>query len=381
MGGTATKKTVRAIGSTFVLLILFLPMAPMSSKPSTGNDSTPIVFVHGFAGSTLVDSNGATKWLNLWEGLGLKTPSLALPLTWESDVQARDELKPGEVLKSVQLVPGLFGMDIYGPWLEALGKLKRPVYQFVYDWRRDPLEVNEEFKGFLARISAEHSGKKLDVVGHSLGALYVMAAINQRPELFNQAILVGASFSGDINAFILIQEGDSTGLNDRILSPDVIFSFPSVYVFLPENESRIRDKDGKPENIDFYSVEDWKTHQFGPFFSAKDPDAIQEMSKYLQTALGHAKQFRRLIEPKPITYPKVRIVSGNAVPTRVWAIRDGSKRGLDFNSFPKEMGDGETRVADSIPKKGIPYELYYSDKGHIHLMDTPVILKLLSDGS
>ena len=82
-----------------------------------------------------------------------------------------------------------------------------------------------------------------------------------------------------------------------------------------------------------------------------------------------------------IEYPKIRIISGNTVPTRALALRDNSsKRELDFNSFPREMGDGETLVADTLPQTGIPYEVFYSDKSHIHLMDTPVILKLLTDG-
>jgi len=343
------------------------------------NDSTPIVFVPGWAGSTLVDSKGEAKWLDAWETLGLKTPSLALPLTWENGVQAHDELKPGEILKGVQIL-GLFGQEIYGSWLESAGKLKRPVYQFVYDWRRDPLEVSAEFKEFLAHVSTEHSGAKLDVVGHSLGALYVMAALNQCPEFFNQAIMVGAPFAGDINGFIDVHEGVSIGLNDRILSPEVIFSFPSVFVFLPDQESRITGKDGTPQNLDFYSVEEWKTRRLGAFLSVTDPNQIRQMVTFLETALDHAKEFRRSLDPKPMIYPKIRIVSGNTIPTRAWAIQDDPlKRELDLNSYLREMGDGETRVQDSIPKQGIPYELYYSNKSHIHLMDDPIILKLLAN--
>ncbi len=130
-----------------------------------------------------------------------------------------------------------------------------------------------------------------------------MAAVNQHPEMFNQAIMVGAPFSGDINAFIDIQEGVPTGLNNQILSSDVIFTFPSVFVFLPNKDSRIADKDGKQEVIDFYSVKEWEIQQFGPFFTTKDPDQLQEMETFLGTALDHARQFRQLLEPRSIEYP------------------------------------------------------------------------------
>jgi pimeloyl-ACP methyl ester carboxylesterase len=360
-------------------LCLFVPITlTASTLTMAGSDLTPIVFVPGWGGSTLVDSNGSTQWLDVWEALGLKTRSLALPMTWHNGVQDHDELRPGKILKRIRLL-GPLRVGIYGTWLKAAGRLHRPFYQFVYDWRRDPLEVAAEFKSFLAHVSAEHGGAKLDVVGHSMGALYVMAALNQCPELFNQAIMVGAPFSGDINGVLDVLRGDPTGLNDQILSPGVILSFPSTYVFLPEKDSRITDTEGTPENIDFYSVEVWKTRHFGPFLSVTDPDQIRRMETFVETALDHAKQFRLLLEPKPVRYPRIRIVSGNTIPTRARAIQDSSiKGGLNFDFYSREMGDGQTLVRDSVPKPEIPYDLFFSNRKHIHLMSDPVILKLLS---
>ena len=58
------------------------------------------------------------KWLNAWDALGMKTPSLSLPQDWKNGVQVQDQLWPGELLKNIQVF-GVFGVDIYGPWLEA----------------------------------------------------------------------------------------------------------------------------------------------------------------------------------------------------------------------------------------------------------------------
>jgi CDP-diacylglycerol pyrophosphatase len=42
----------------------------------------PLVFIHGFKGSTLVDPGNWTYYLNVWQALGLSSPQLALPLEW-----------------------------------------------------------------------------------------------------------------------------------------------------------------------------------------------------------------------------------------------------------------------------------------------------------
>ncbi len=162
------KPIVKPFGLMFLLLLFIQP----AQAQQTQDEPAPIVFVHGFAGSTLADSKGDVKWLDVWGALGMKTPSLSLPMKWKSDVQPQDDLWPGELLKSIQMF-GVFGVYIYGPGLDALGKHTRPVYQFIYDWRRDPLEVNEEFRIFLEHVSATHAGAKLDVVLGTAWALFM----------------------------------------------------------------------------------------------------------------------------------------------------------------------------------------------------------------
>src|SRR5690242_1612351 len=91
----------RVFGLLSSLLIASLSH-PSSDSATALKDRRPIVFVHGFGGSTLVDSTGAVRWLNGWECLGLKTPALALPLEWSNGAQSRDELRSEELLRKIQ---------------------------------------------------------------------------------------------------------------------------------------------------------------------------------------------------------------------------------------------------------------------------------------
>lgn len=76
-------------------------------------------------------------------------------------------------------------------------------------------------------MSEQHGGKKVQVVGHSLGGLISFVALNRRPDLIHSALLAGVPFGSTISFLEDMQTGTATGLNHRILSPQVLFTFAS----------------------------------------------------------------------------------------------------------------------------------------------------------
>jgi hypothetical protein len=77
--------------------------ATMNSKQV--NKKSIVVFIHGIKGSLLVDEKDSTVWLNGSQGLGLDTPNLSLPLTWQGNKQDKDSIRPKEVLSEVKVIP------------------------------------------------------------------------------------------------------------------------------------------------------------------------------------------------------------------------------------------------------------------------------------
>src|SRR4051812_8734006 len=109
-----------------IILMLLLTQTFTSNATRAGvqdpcKDLTeiPLVFIHGFKGSTLENSKGEVQWLTAAQALGLSTPRLDLPVVWNEKSQAQDTLRAKDILAHVQ-IPLLYKEEVYGPWLSAL---------------------------------------------------------------------------------------------------------------------------------------------------------------------------------------------------------------------------------------------------------------------
>ena len=121
----------------------------MKSNTSAGQPLPPLVFIHGFKGSTLLEPQGSLRWLTWWQALGFASPDLSLPLHWNGDVQRRDDLVAGAPLRTVAR------RDIYASFLDRASQSRLPFYPFAYDWRRDNLANTQRFVEFLETISEQ----------------------------------------------------------------------------------------------------------------------------------------------------------------------------------------------------------------------------------
>jgi len=300
-------------------------------------------------------------------------------MRWENHdghvAQAQGTLHSGETLSRIRVVPLLVEEQVYGPWLKAAAKLGRPFYSFNYDWRREPMETLQQFEKFIEGVIAQHPGQKVQVVAHSMGGLITLALLNQRTELFHSAVFVGVPFSGGIGFLLDMHHGTSVGLNRRILSPQVLATFPSVYSLFPLTGEGLVDAEGAKISMDFFSVTDWKREQLGVFHP--DFGGGHGYEEFLRTALERVKRFRQMLAPQHKKYPPVWVVNSNTRPTLDVLVKKGPKsvRGWDFETAKSEPGDGRICEKHSFPPQGIPYQVVHSSAEHSTLLNDPEIIQ------
>ncbi|MCE9598260.1 MAG: hypothetical protein K8S54_09865 [Spirochaetia bacterium] len=339
-------------------------------------DPVPLVFIHGIKGSALGDDQGKRHWLTIGQALGLSKSRISLPTEWNGEEQARDSLKATEALDGVYLIPGLVGEKIYGPFLKAARKMDRPVYVFAYDWRRDNLENLKLFINFLKETSAANGNKKIQVVAHSMGGLITRAALADSPELFQSVIFAGVPFHGGVGFLPDVHAGEPVALNKTILSPEVYFTFPSVYTLFPVEGSRVYDGD-KELPLDFYDADDWGKYKLGLFALELVSPA---QAQHLRLSLKHAKEFRRLVSRPVKTDVPIYVVLSKHVPTLASVLRGGPKslRGYDFETRPREPGDGRVLERDAIPPD-LKHTILVSDEIHSDLLNDSRVQDLVRE--
>ena len=337
---------------------------PQRSNPS--NRYPPLVFIHGIKGSVLIDARGGVNWFTAWQALGLTAPELSLPLRWTGDIQQRDGMSATTPLDTVAW------HDVYAPFLKWAVASGRPFHPFAYDWRRDNLETTDAFVKFLGKVSRESDGAKVQVVAHSMGGLIALAAVHRQPELFHSVLFAGVPFGPSISFLEDMHAGTANGFNSRILSPQVLFTFPSIYTLFPDDpkESGLVETNGTPIVHDWFSAEDWERQRLG-IFSNPGTSATPEQRAYLRTALEHARRFRNELKYRdPFSYPPIWVLAGDMHPTLSTVIHNGPKsvKGWDFSTATKNPGDNRVEFKRAVPPAGIRHSVFKSMRQHEDLL-------------
>jgi pimeloyl-ACP methyl ester carboxylesterase len=378
-------------------------------------EDIPLIFIHGLKGSSLVDEHNATYYINLWQGLGLSSPQLALPMEWEGGKQKSDILRAGKIFDKIG------HLDVYGTFLRYLESLKRPTYTFAYDWRRDLNETVEKFQTFIREVHQKHN-RKVQIVAHSMGGLITLASVNthngvlvgdpvpppsdrdtvkpvkgdgetvptkkeggdvvsgssEKPriiDIVHSLVFAGCPFRTGVGFLRDLMVGVPNGYNHKILSPSVLFTFPSIYTFFPTPEnSHILDEKGNKVPIDFYDAKDWLKYKMGIFHKVHNPS--KEQIAHLENCTSQAKLLRSKLVALDVTYPPIAVLSSHKhVTEQKYKLLNGE---LDFKNVVTTMGDD--RIINATPPDGIPNTEYETDMGHAGLLnDIPVISKILSD--
>ena len=176
----------------------------------------PVIFIHGVAGSRLVD--GPPGGDELW--LGPLSDRRRLNLFPNGDPPPSPNIRAVGVLRDVTI----FGhpvKQIYGPLLDFLTTtggyidyllpangdptcdtdqispdptLNPNLFEFVYDWRQELGSTAQQLRTFVECVEQFHPGSKINVLTHSMGSVLARRYILDNPTDHNveRLITIGA---------------------------------------------------------------------------------------------------------------------------------------------------------------------------------------------
>ena len=351
--------------------------------PSRRSHTPPVIFVHGFKGSYLLEKNRCSflnsqvQWLTTLQGLNLTPPPrINLPLTWNGLVQDRDGLVPGPVLTWL-----LFGFyNVYSTFVSHMeARVKKGLNSkfccYTWEWRRDPIVAAQ---GLVAKIKqeAEESGP-VQIICHSMGGMVTSLAINmivnessgfkfdELKRLIHSVAFVAVPF-GAGTAF-LEDMTPGTLIHAPVCDAKAMFSFATPLCMFPVLKD---EEDGW-----WGEVDNWVDNKCG-LFSAQDTVTL-EQKEHLSKVLECAKRVRRNVKSGVTAAVEaclpIAFMVGDKMPTH---------DGIDYHKcngsipahwqeVPEVPGDGRVALCKALPAylDHNKLSIFYSDRLHHHILD------------
>lgn len=339
-----------------------LDMAEIHRESASRLQRNPIILIHGFLGSKLRD---ARTHESVWGGVmnAIKrgrSDGLGLPIDSLDLARDRDDLVPYALVESV------VGLRFYSTLLESLrdvggyrqGDIENPkpgdtLFIYNYDWRRDNVESAIGLGRAIERIKDRRQAPdmRFDIVAHSMGGLVAqyylgfgardvigqggpyMASWAGASDI-GRLILIGTPLRGTMSAFRILNTGFS-----RAMSPDVVFTMPSLYQLLPsDGRTHIIDPQGRAVDLDLYDAGEWVRNRWSVFGSPIRPASLAAPTKdpaggrlghFLQAALDRARAFHEALagaalDRSPIP---VHLFGSDCIPTLDRAILKSTSSG------------------------------------------------------
>jgi pimeloyl-ACP methyl ester carboxylesterase len=312
-------------------------------------DPPPAVFVPGIMGTQLLRPDGSEAWLNLGNTLGHHDLSLPRRLPFS---RCRDDLHPGFLVGTDNILPRAFGFSEYADVLDLLDRvgyepgtgkgLRYAVY--AYDWRRDLVETARGLGMRLDGLALEMGDPdaRFHVVGHSMGGLvarYYLRYGGAEPvpnapvtwagaRRLASVVLAATPNAGSIHALGAVLGGERVGFSYTTLAASVVSRMPSIYQILPTAGTEpLVDARGHVLGHDLHDPETWERFRWGPF--APSPEDRRAEKAFLLAALKRARAFHDALACAPQTPCPVPVyaIGGDCLLTLARAVVDESRPG------------------------------------------------------
>lgn len=296
-------------------------MSGTNAKSDTNNGASnrtgkhPLIIIPGISGSQIISTKTNKPVWFTFNFSRDEEDDLRLPMSTNFR-QDTDTLAAADIIREVKL-PGFLKVlpeiGVYGDALKAIeakgyteGDWNNPkaedvYYVFGYDWRRDNVENAQLLIRKIEALKAKlkRPDLKFNLIAHSMGGLIARyAAMYGKADLsaskrvprptwagaahINKILLFGTPNEGSFSAFEVLTKGYSIAGRKlpfvRDLSPDDVFSIPSVYQLLPNNSAAtFLNENLKPVQVDLYNPANWIKYNWGaigdPKFLGKLKDA------------------------------------------------------------------------------------------------------------
>lgn len=370
----------------------------------------PIIIVHGFLGSNLLDQETGQ---NLWgkfrgiDGLGVadeKMRGLAIPMKIGKPLnELNDHTVPAGMLDTVTvkimgvsfqenaylnlvniLQSGGFQAEAYPL---APGRTYNTLFQFAYDWRRDlpwnAAKLHEfvlEKRKYLqeqyrVRYGIKDYDVQFDLIGHSMGGLISRYYLyfgdaelppeGQPPEItwagskyVDRLIILGTPNAGYLDTVLEMRNGTEV----PPFPPAMLGTWPSYYQMMPVPSTRsVVYADDPNQAVDLFDVKVWVKMKWGLADPSQAetlkillPEVPDEQARrlialdHLEKCLNRAKRFIEVMEIKAQPPPDVRLflVFGNAVKTTRKATADSLTGKLQVVEYAP--GDGKVTTSSAL---------------------------------
>lgn len=332
-----------------------------------GPGRNPVIVIHGFLGSKLVDqSNGTNIWgqFALTEMLaGNKFARLAHPMAEKRTLASlHSDVRPSGLLDKshIRVLGFSFDYEGYDILVNTLSKAgyvpdNRPLppgkqfhsqFIFYYDWRRDISENTArlkdfilEKKGYLQLKYAELYGLEnydvhFDLVAHSMGGLVARYFMRYggtplpEPELelphltwegakyIDRVVIIATPNAGYPDTLVELTEGLRLSPAAPVYPKTVIGTFPSYYQMLPNIESNSVTLAENGDTVGYFRLDTWLKYKWGLADPRQDewlkillPDVKTKEERFriavdhLDKCLRRARQFKRAMQI-PATAPE-----------------------------------------------------------------------------
>ena len=308
-------------------------------------DQPPIILIHGLMGSTLVDrDSGAEVWPGSMRNLAFSD--------YRGLARMDEAERDGRGLVPKDLFYGIGGVDFYSGLLSTLediggfrrgkagvavsGDDRRRYYVLLYDWRRDNVEAVRALHELIDRIRIDYADPTLrvDIIAHSNGGLITNYYLRYGPtdildldtpaqwheasSRVRRVVLLGTSNLGSVVSLKRLFQGFRIAL--RTVPVEVLTTFSTPFETLPHPlVQSIVDVDGKPQDIDIYDPETWRSRSWSVYSpeviervrksadSSSDGDAaVARMQATFEHHLLRAKRFQWALTP-PLEDPPIDI--------------------------------------------------------------------------
>lgn len=370
----------------------------------------PVIIVHGFLGSNLMDKKTGK---NIWgefsgmDGVSLpdwKMRALALTMVRHKPLKdIKDDTVPNGALNTVKVkILGItFTENAYLNLVNALneggfqlegrpldpGKNFHNLFQFSYDWRRDLQESATKLHDYILKkrkkIQKEYEAlygiKNFDVhfdlIGHSMGGLvaryylrYGTADLpeeNEAPKVtwagakyIDRVIILGTPNAGYLDTLLEMQKGTDM----PPFPPALVSTWITYYQMMPDASTRsVVYKNDPSKAVDIYDFQTWIRMKWGlanpkqeAVFKVLLPHVKDKTQRrliafdHLKKCLKRARRFKRAMNIRAVHPPtlKMYLVLGNAVKTTRRATVDPKTGELEVIEYGP--GDGKVLASSAM---------------------------------
>jgi hypothetical protein len=247
--------------------------------------ATPILFVPGVLGTTLVESTRPHR--RIWGSAAGLIASRRLPVTVDGTLG----LEPGDVLWRFAVVPRVYGVPVYETLAVRLERAgyrraslavpteRNGLYGLAYDWRSDIVAAARAIEEAIARLTSDLGIARIHVVAHSWGCNAVRYFLRYggadvlssspetpRPGARSVAIFfaLGPLYGGTLRALHEAQHGFTVAPGFGV-EPRQAATTACLYQLLPYDSRPALREDGTSTDVDFADPDTWRSFAWGPF--------------------------------------------------------------------------------------------------------------------